>query len=196
MAQSLLLPSGGAGIRLFPIVFKDAGHRYPKVPAAMEGQGEVMSNKILFILVGVLCLLVLGMGGGMFMIYTKLAKMGAPVESAEADKNAEKAKAEEPGKMVSLETFIVNLADPGGNRYLRVTMDLEVIGGKPADDEMAKRVPQLRDAILMILPTKRYADINTTEGKTAMREELTGAINGLLATAKVARIYFKEFVIQ
>jgi flagellar FliL protein len=61
---------------------------------------------------------------------------------------------------------------------------------------MAKRVPQLRDAILMILPTKRYADISTTEGKTAMREELTGAVNGLLATAKVARIYFKEFVIQ
>ena len=29
-----------------------------------------------------------------------------------------------------------------------------------------------------------------------MREELTGAVNGLLATAKVARIYFKEFVIQ
>ncbi len=146
-----------------------------------------MSNKILFVLVGVLCLLVLGMGGGMFMIYTKLAKMGAPAESAEADQNAEKAKVEEPGKMVSMETFIVNLADPGGNRYLRVTMDLEVTGG---------RVPQLRDAILMILPTKRYADISTTEGKTTMREELTGAINGLLATAKVSRIYFKEFVIQ
>jgi len=155
-----------------------------------------MSNKILFILVGVLCVLVLGMGGGMFMIYAKLAKMGAPVESAEADQNAEKAKAEEPGKMVPLETFIVNLADPGGNRYLRVTMDLEVTGGKPAEDEMARRVPQLRDAILMILPTKRYADISTTEGKTTMREELTGAINGLLATAKVSRIYFKEFVIQ
>ena len=155
-----------------------------------------MSNKILLILVGVLCLLVLGMGGGMFMIYTKLAGMGAPVESAEADKNSEKAKPEEPGKMVSLETFIVNLADPGGNRYLRVTMDLEVTGGKPGEDELAKRVPHLRDAILMILPTKRYADISTTEGKTTMREELTGAINGLLATAKVSRIYFKEFVIQ
>jgi len=90
----------------------------------------------------------------------------------------------------------VNLADPGGNRYLRVTMDLEVVGGKPAEDEMAKRVPQLRDAILMILPSKRYADINTTEGKTAMRDELMGAINSLLAAAKVNRIYFKEFVIQ
>jgi len=155
-----------------------------------------MSNKLLIILVGVLCLLVLGMGGGMFMIYTKLSSVSAKAESPEADKSGEKGKAEQAGKVVSLDTFIVNLADPGGNRYLRVTMDLEITGGKPADDELAKRVPQLRDAILMILPTKRYADISTTEGKTAMREELTGAINGLLATAKVARIYFKEFVIQ
>jgi flagellar FliL protein len=136
------------------------------------------------------------MGGGMFMIWHKLAAVSASAESQEADKSAEKGKAEESGKMVSLETFVVNLADPGGNRYLRVTMDLEVVGGKPAEEEMAKRVPQLRDAILMILPTKRYADISTTEGKTAMREELTEAANGLLTTARVARIYFKEFVIQ
>jgi flagellar FliL protein len=155
-----------------------------------------MSNKLLIILIGVLCLLVLAMGGGMFMIWHKLGAVNAPAENPAADQSAEKAKAEESGKMVSLETFIVNLADPGGNRYLRVTMDLEVMGGKPAEEEMAKRVPQLRDAILMILPTKRYADISTTEGKTAMREELTEAVNGLLTTARVARIYFKEFVIQ
>jgi len=155
-----------------------------------------MSNKLLIIAIGILCLLVLGLGGGMFMIYSKLAHVSGQPANPEADKNADKAKPDEPGKMVSLDTFIVNLAEPGGNRYLRVTMDLEVVGGKPAEDEMAKRVPQLRDAILMILPTKRYADINTTEGKTAMREQLTETINELLATAKVARIYFKEFVIQ
>ena len=155
-----------------------------------------MSNKMLLILIGVLFLLVLGMGGGMFMVWNKLAVISAQAGGSENDKNAEKAKAEQATKVVSLDTFIVNLADPGGNRYLRVTMDLEVVGGKPAEDEMAKRVPQLRDAILMILPSKRYADINTTEGKTAMRDELMGAINSLLAAAKVNRIYFKEFVIQ
>jgi flagellar FliL protein len=155
-----------------------------------------MSNKLVLILMGVLFVLVLGLGGGMFMIWNKMASLNAQAGSPESDKNAEKAKAEQAGKMISLDTFIVNLADPGGNRYLRVTMDLEVVGGKTADEEMTKRVPQLRDAILMILPTKRYADISTTEGKTAMRDELTGAVNSLLAAAKVNRIYFKEFVIQ
>jgi flagellar FliL protein len=48
----------------------------------------------------------------------------------------------------------------------------------------------------MILPTKRFGDIISTEGKSALRDELLGALNGLLAAGKISRIYFKEFVIQ
>ena len=166
-----------------------------------------MSNKVLLILAGLVLLLVLVMGGGMFMIYTKLPsaspKAAVPETEAGAEAISEKAKPEEIGAVVSVDTFIVNLADPGGNRYLRVTMDLELVG-KPADksahktagDELAKRMPQIRDAILMILSTKRYADISTTEGKTALREEIVNAANGLLASSQISRIYFKEFVIQ
>jgi flagellar FliL protein len=166
-----------------------------------------MSNKVLMILVGLVLLLVLVMGGGMFMIYTKLSpaapKAVVPEPEAAAEVIPEKAKPEEIGAVVSMETFIVNLADPGGNRYLRVTMDLE-LAGKPADksasktagDELTKRMPQIRDAVLMILSTKRYADISTPEGKIALREEILTAVNGLLAASQITRIYFKEFVIQ
>jgi len=142
-----------------------------------------------------LFLLVLGMGGGIFMIWTKLAAVSAQVAPA-TDKNGEKAKLEQMGKVVSLDTFIVNLADPGANRYLRVTMDLEVTGGKAAEEELTRRTSQLRDAVLMILPTKRFGDIISTEGKSALRDELLGALNGLMAAGKISRIYFKEFVIQ
>lgn len=154
-----------------------------------------MSNKLMIILVGVLFVLVLGMGGGMFMIWNKLAAVSAQVTPA-GDPHGEKAKAEQMGKVVSLDTFIVNLADPGANRYLRLTMDLEVTGGKAAEEEVTRRTSQLRDAVLMILPTKRFGDIISTEGKSALREELLGNLNGLLVSAKIARIYFKEFVIQ
>ena len=160
-----------------------------------------MSNKVLLIIVGLVLVLVLVMGGGMFMIYTKLspASPKAVVPETEAEVIPEKAKPEDIGAVVSMDTFIVNLADPGGNRYLRVTMDLELAGkqaGKTAGDELAKRMPQIRDAILMILATKRYADISTPEGKTALREEILNAVNGLLVSSQIARIYFKEFVIQ
>jgi flagellar protein FliL len=164
-----------------------------------------MSNKVLLILIGLVLVLVLGMGGGMFMIWHKLSAVSAKaaVPETEAEVSSDKAKPEDIGTIASMDTFIVNLADPGGNRYLRVTMDLELAGkpvdkstGKAAGDELAKRMPQIRDAILMILPTKRYADISTTEGKTALREEILNAVNGLLASGQISRIYFKEFVIQ
>ena len=164
-----------------------------------------MSNKVLLILIGLVLLLVLGMGGGMFMIWTKLSAVSQKAVVPETGTEAvpDKAKPEEIGAVVPMDTFIVNLADPGGNRYLRVTMELELAGkpvdksaGKTAGDELSKRMPQIRDAILMILSTKRYADISTTEGKTALREEIVNAANGLLASSQISRIYFKEFVIQ
>ena len=164
-----------------------------------------MSNKVLLILMGLLLVLVLGMGGGMFMIWTKLSTVSlkAVVPETGAEVISDKAKPEDIGAVVSIDTFIVNLADPGGNRYLRVTMDLELAGkpadksgGKTAGDELAKRMPQIRDAILMILSTKRYSDISTPEGKTALREEILNAANGLLSSSQISRIYFKEFVIQ
>jgi flagellar FliL protein len=164
-----------------------------------------MSNKVLLILMGLLLVLVLGMGGGMFMIWTKLsaASPKAVVPETGAEVISDKAKPEDIGAVVSIDTFIVNLADPGGNRYLRITMDLELAGkpadksaGKTAGDELSKRMPQIRDAVLMILSTKRYADISTTEGKTALREEILNAANGLLSSSQISRIYFKEFVIQ
>jgi flagellar protein FliL len=158
-----------------------------------------MSNKVLLILIGLVLVLVLGMGGGMFMIWAKLSAVSAKAFVPETEAEVDKAKPEDIGAVVSMDTFIVNLADPGGNRYLRVTMDLELAGktaGKTAGDELAKRMPQIRDAILMILSTKRYADISTPEGKIALREEILNAVNGLLASSQISRIYFKEFVIQ
>jgi flagellar FliL protein len=154
-----------------------------------------MSNKLPLILLGVVLLLLLGLGGGLFMIWGKLATMSVLAARGEGGEEAGKSKLEEVKPVVSLETFIVNLADPGGSRYLRVTMDLET-GGKTAADEIGKRVPQLRDAVLMILPSKRFADISTLEGKSALREEIIGALNGLLGSGAVSRIFFKEFVIQ
>ena len=99
------------------------------------------------------------------------------------------------GPTKRLETFIVNLADKGGTRYLRVSMDLELENeetGKVVD----KRLPKIRDAILTILPTKKYEDIGTVEGKSALRNEMLTKLNELMQPEKIKNIYFTEFVVQ
>ena len=96
----------------------------------------------------------------------------------------------------SLDTFIVNLADKGGRRFLRVTMDLELKDESLAG-EIDKRLSQIRDSILMIIPTKRFEDINSVEGKIALSDEIMTKLNSFLKDgSSITNIYFVEFVIQ
>jgi flagellar FliL protein len=97
--------------------------------------------------------------------------------------------------MYKMDTMIVNLADRGGKRYLRVTMQFE-LNTPEVVEEIEKRLPQIRDSILMVLPAKQYADISTTQGKIALRDELMAQLNGYLKTGAINTIYFTEFVVQ
>lgn len=74
-------------------------------------------------------------------------------------------------------------------------MDLE-LGNPEMESEIQKRMPQVRDSILMILPSKRFADISSVEGKIALRDELLAGLNSFLLQGEVTKIYFKEFVVQ
>ena len=159
-----------------------------------------MSNKILIILIGVVMVFMLGLGGGLFMMWNKLSAM--EIQSQSAAEDSEQGDLDTPvpvdellGPIFSLDTFIVNLADPGGKRYLRITIDLE-LDSDLLESEIKKRLPQVRDSILTILPTKRFADISSAKGKTALRDQMQERINGLLARGQITNIYFKEFVVQ
>lgn len=155
-----------------------------------------MSNKILMVLLGVLIVFMLGMGGGLFLMWNKLSALDAQSTADAGEESEQAADLEQPlGPILPLDTFIVNLADKGGNRYLRVTMALELETNQ-LEDELNKRLPQVRDSILMILPTKRFEDISSAEGKTALRDQILEKINSILVLGKITNIYFKEFVIQ
>ena len=154
-----------------------------------------MSNKILIILIGAFLLIVVAMGGGFFMMWNKMSSMNA-ANSEEVENGTEAAEVVVTmGPTKKLETFIVNLADKGGERYLRVSMNLEL--EKEETVEIVEKIlPKIRDAILMILPTKKYEDIGTVEGKSALRNEMLTKINELMKPEKIKNIYFTEFVVQ
>jgi flagellar FliL protein len=155
-----------------------------------------MSNKVLLLLIGVLMIFMLGMGGGLFMMWNKLSAMSAQSSANAGEQPVQAATLEHPlGPIFALKTFIVNLADKGGNRYLRITMDLE-LGNPDLESEIKKRLPQVRDSILMILPSKRFADISPMAGKIALRDEILETLNGFLTQGEISNIYFKEFVVQ
>jgi flagellar FliL protein len=99
------------------------------------------------------------------------------------------------GPTYHLDPFIVNLADEGGKRFLRVTMELEVKNAEMVNN-VESHLPRIKDTILMVLPTKKYADLHTVDGKVALRDQIMKKINGFLKDAPITHIYFTEFVIQ
>ena len=137
----------------------------------------------LFIILGSAVLLLGAAGGGAWFVFWK-GKPTPPPATAASN-----------GHIYKLDSFLVNLADPGQPRYLKVTIHLESNQEKP-DGEYEKRQPQLRDAILTILSSRHCRDIVTPEGKAALREEIKGKVNQLLVNLKAQNIYFTEFVIQ
>ena len=99
------------------------------------------------------------------------------------------------GLYTPLKTFIVNLADAGGRRYLKVRLGLE-LSNKEVKRELNMLLPEVRDQIILALSSKTYQQIQGVAGKTVLREELAERANSVLKTGKVKKIYFSEFVVQ
>jgi flagellar FliL protein len=94
-----------------------------------------------------------------------------------------------------LDPFIVNLADPVGNRYLKVKVALQ-LDNEPLQAEVERKIAPIRDGFLLLLSSKNLAQINTTEGKLKLRSELLHRVNQVLKKGRVTTIYFTEFVVQ
>ena len=153
-----------------------------------------MSNKLMFIAIAILLVLTIGLAGGFFMMWSKISSINTQVNVA-SDANTDPSQVNAPGPLFPLETFIVNLADEERSRYLRVTMDLELAA--PTDAEkLTERLSQIRDRILMILPSKRFEEIASMDGKTALRDEIIDKLNGLFPQKIITNIFFTEFVVQ
>jgi len=154
-----------------------------------------MSNKIMLIIGIIALLFMLVVGAGFYMMWSKMSSLAVQTNAETEELEIPEDEPETLGAIYSLDTFIVNLADKEGKRYLRITLDLEY-NDENLDEELEKRLPQIRDSILMIIPDKKYHEINTADGKKGLRDELMAVINGLLKTGQIINIYFSEFVIQ
>jgi flagellar basal body-associated protein FliL len=119
---------------------------------------------------------------------------------------------QQPGIMYRLDNKVVNLAEPGGLRYLQASIVLELwplseefymLEGEErtaAEEEFQElidaRRPIIDDIITTLLSSKTYNDVATVEGKQLLKEELMTAINDALGYQGVTNVYFTSFVVQ
>ncbi|MDR2892083.1 MAG: flagellar basal body-associated FliL family protein [Deltaproteobacteria bacterium] len=150
-----------------------------------------------------LLLLLLIIGGGGFGAY-KLGfldgVLGAVSSAPEQETTAEGSTTtiETPTsnlRTASLAPFVANLADPLGNRYIRMTLEVEVLSPEVIN-ELKVQNPRIRDAMIMLLSSKTYTELSTQAGKLRLKNEILDRINQVLGGPKVTRVFFTELVVQ
>lgn len=150
-------------------------------------------KKLFWIIGGIILFFILAaVGAGVFAVKMGYAEqllvnmMGGYSESPSE---------QEPQFMYAVPEILVNISVNGRDRFLSVKFYLG--HDEPElEEELEKRMPEIRDAVLKILWEKSIEDINTPEGKELLREEIFQAVNGILHRGKLRGVYFWHVMVQ
>ena len=167
-------------------------------PSAASPEGGGGSSKSSPLLIGLILLNTMVMVGIGYMLYlSKQEALKTPsIEPIQA--GAEKDKVEgllEPGSgfPVPLDYFLVNLAEDQGQKLFKVQMEFDV-DSVDVQDEINKRMPQVRDIIIILLSSKSYDQIATPRGKERLKEEIRDTVNSFLTKGKINKVLFTQFI--
>ncbi len=164
---------------------------------APEADAEAKPKKKSKLLIMLIALLLLGGGGGgAAWWFLKGKKPQDPKAAAQ--------KKEEPEKtpiFIRLDTFTVNLKKiDAEEHYLQVEMQFKVVDPK-ADEALKLRMPEIRNALLLLLSNKTQEELATVEGKQKLSSDIVTQSNQIIRAKEPAKdgvvgVYFTSFVIQ
>ena len=128
------------------------------------------------------------------------------------------------GVFIELGKKVVNLADPGGRRFLQATVVLELarppeptaVPGKKQPtptvaegstvtesaavvalrEEVNRLLPVINDTVTSMLSSKTFEEVFTLEGKETLRSALKDTLNEKVPGLNVVAVYFTDFVVQ
>jgi flagellar FliL protein len=138
----------------------------------------------------VLVALVVMAGGGAAWWFMGGSSTAAAAEAAEPEISARGVFAFEP--------FLVNLADEGGQRFLKATVQIVLVSPEEAAHlaETPAVVMHLRSAILEVLTQQQAPVLVTAEGKASLKQAIKERTSTLMPQRKVLDVLFSEFVVQ
>lgn len=135
-----------------------------------------------YILMGIL-ILSLSFGCAFFISKTLLGSPDSPSRQASA------------GPFYESTEFTVNIADTNGRRFLVTQFSVEV-ENKQVLEELNKKLPIFQDKVIMVLSSQTIEDLNSSDGKSQIKQLLIDSINEILSKGKIENIFFNKFVYQ
>lgn len=165
-----------------------------ETPADTTEEGGNKKKLIIIIGAALVVLLIVGGVAGFFL----LKKKEVPEEKQDPGLEVpvpELNQSSTIGPMVDISEFIVNIISDDANHYVKASLTIE-LSNEEVQEEVKKRMPQIRDSILLLVGNKTYEELQDLQGKKQLKAELTSKINGILQAGKVKAIYFTDFVVQ
>ena len=125
------------------------------------------SKKMLIIIGVVVAVLVIGGGAAAWFLTRSHGDEeeggGAPAARKEAPKVAP--------TFLPMENMVVNLADPGGDRFAQIGITLELEDAKTAE-QVKLYLPTIRSSILMLVSQRTSAELLVREGKEKLAADI------------------------
>lgn len=152
-------------------------------------------KKLIIIIAAAVLLLAIAGGGAFFLLHKK-----APPPEEKKDPGKEVPvpdlhQKSEIGPMLEIKEFIVNIISQDGSHYVKASLTLE-LSNEAAKEETTQRMPQIRDAILLLVGNKTFEELQDLQGKKQLKAEMSSKINAVLKSGKVKNIFFTDFVVQ
>ncbi len=174
-------------------------------PDAPPPKKSSKRRKLLIFAGGVLLLALLGAAGALYILKKNTADAHDDGDgTAIAEQSA---RPRTPPTFLPLENMVINLADPGGNRFIQLGLTLQLQDGKTAD-AMKAYLPSIRSQILVLISQRSSEEMLGIEGKERLARDIVEMISREMgyATPKpgtrdgepnpVQAVRFSSFIVQ
>lgn len=150
-------------------------------PANGEAPAKPKSRKLLFIIIGVVMLALIGAGTALFLLkkaQSEDEEDGTEL-TAEEEHSAPLRDPKTPPTFLPLDSMVVNLADPGGNRFAQLGITLQLADAKTGE-EMKTYMPSIRNGILILVSQRTAEQMLRTDGKQALIQDIMAEISNVM----------------
>jgi flagellar protein FliL len=151
--------------------------------ADAEAPAKPKSKKLLFIIIGVVVLALAGGGAAFFLMKKDAAEEdgegGHAAAKEEVAHPPPKVDPKAPPTFLPLDSMVVNLADPGGNRFAQLGITLQLADPKIAED-LKTYMPSIRNGILILVSQRTAAELLRIEGKEELSRDIIGEISAVM----------------
>ncbi|PWW44465.1 flagellar basal body-associated FliL family protein [Melaminivora alkalimesophila] len=129
------------------------------------------SKKLVLLAAAVLLVVLVGGAAAWFLASQRQAALDDEDADQAPRRPAASAAAKAPPTFLPMENMVVNLADPGGDRFAQIGITLELADAKTADQVKAY-MPSIRSGVLLLVSQRTTDDLLTREGKEQLAQDI------------------------